>query len=220
MPKQLPQQPKPRRTQAERTRVSREKIIQAATALFGEQGYRGATMKDIARAANLTGPGLLHHFPSKSHVLMAVLAERDRVDKARFSIAENRLPSEPLATFERLMAHNATLPGLVQLFTTLIAESIQSDQPGHDYFLTRYTVLRSNVTDAVRRSQARGEIRMDIDADNLSVMIVAMMDGLQIQWLYAPEHIDLTSSFNAFAQMLMTGKGKRLAKRAANQLEA
>ena len=47
----------PRRTQAERTRASKEKIIQAATKLFAEQGYRGAALAEIARAAGLTEPG-------------------------------------------------------------------------------------------------------------------------------------------------------------------
>lgn len=198
---------RPRRTQAERTRVSREKIIQAATELFGQQGYRGAKMSDIAAAAQLTGPGLLHHFPSKTHLLMAVLAERDKADKARFSIVQSQLTAEPLTTFERLMAHNATVPGLVQLFTTLIAESIQPDQPGHDYFAARYDTLRMNVVEALRRSQSRGEIRTDIDAEELSIMIVAMMDGLQIQWLYEPGQIDLVRVFGAFARIVKASDG-------------
>ena len=201
----MPQQPKPRRTQAERTRASREKIMKAATELFGKQGYRAAKMSDIAAAAQLTGPGLLHHFPSKTHLLMAVLAERDRVDKTRFSIVQSQLAFEPLTTFEKLMAHNATVPGLVQLFTILIAESIQPDQPGHDYFAERYDALRKNVVDALRRSQSRGEIRTDVGVEELSVMIVAMMDGLQIQWLYAPREIDLAGVFGAFARIVKVG---------------
>lgn len=203
----MTQLPKPRRTQAERTRVSREKIIQAATELFGQQGYRGAKMSDIAAAAQLTGPGLLHHFPSKAHLLMAVLAERDRADKTRFSIVQSPLAAEPLTTFEKLMAHNATVPGLVRLFTTLIAEGIQPDQPGHDYFAARYDTLRTNIVDVLRRSQSRGEIRTDVDAEELSIMIVAMMDGLQIQWLYEPREIDLVRVFGAFARIVKASDG-------------
>lgn len=192
----------PRRTQAERTRLSREKIIEAATELFGKQGYRGAKMTDIAKVAQLTGPGLLHHFPSKTHLLMAVLAERDRTDKARFDILHSKEAGEPLTTFAQLMAHNATVPGLVQLFTTLVAESIQPDQPGHDHFAKRYKSLRADTVKVLRRSQARGEIRTDISAEDLSVMIIALMDGLQIQWLYERKRIDLTRTFIAFIGLL------------------
>lgn len=73
----------PRRTQIERTRASREKIIHSAMESFAQKGFRGAKMADIAQAANLTGPGLLHHFPSKTHLLMEVLKERDRIDSER-----------------------------------------------------------------------------------------------------------------------------------------
>lgn len=61
---------------------------------------------------------------------MAVLAERDRADKARFDILHSKDIEGPLTTFARLMAHNTTVPKLVQLFTVLAAESIQPDQPG------------------------------------------------------------------------------------------
>lgn len=72
---------KPRLTQAARTKFSKEKIIREAVHLFGQYGFRGATLAEIARAAGLTEPGLLHHFPSKEHLLMDVLEERDRVNQ-------------------------------------------------------------------------------------------------------------------------------------------
>jgi hypothetical protein len=46
----------PRRTQAERTRVSREKIIQSAIEAFAQKGFRGAKMAELPNH-NLTVPG-------------------------------------------------------------------------------------------------------------------------------------------------------------------
>ena len=74
----------PRRTQAERTQQRKEQVIREAIRFFGQNGYHGARLADIAKAAGVTEPGLLHHFPSKAHLLMEVLAERDRIDQERF----------------------------------------------------------------------------------------------------------------------------------------
>src|SRR5688500_7589193 len=106
----------PRRTQAERTRASRERIIQAATEFFARQGFRGAKLANIAKAANLTEPGLLHHFPSKTHLLMEVLKERDRIDSERMRSTLQRNGNHFLEAGIELVEHNQTVPGLVQLF--------------------------------------------------------------------------------------------------------
>lgn len=191
-----------RRTQAERTRASREKILQAATKLFAQQGFRGAKMADIAKAADLTEPGLLHHFPSKTALLMAVLAERDRVDHERFDPSRLEEKGEPLSSLRKLVEYNETVPGLVQLFTILVAESIEEQHPGHDFFKRRYQDLREQDIEAWRRAQSQGEIRSDIPAEDLIVMLFAMMDGLQIQWLLDPEKIDMARLFGQFVQLL------------------
>jgi len=191
-----------RRTQAERTRASREKIIEAATELFSQQGFRGAKMADIAKAANLTEPGLLHHFPSKTALLTAVLAERDRANDERFHIYLAGERQDLLASLLRLAEHNETVPGLVQLFTILAAESIQEQHPGHGFFLRRYEAVRAQGVAALRQAQARGEVRADLTAEDLIVMVFAMMDGLQIQWLYDPDKIDMARTFGQFVRLL------------------
>ena len=191
-----------RRTQAERTRASREKIIEAATELFSQQGFRGAKMADIAKAANLTEPGLLHHFPSKTVLLTAVLAERDRANDERFHIYLAGEKQDLLASLLKLAEHNETVPGLVQLFTILAAESIQEQHPGHDFFLRRYEAVRAQGVAGLRQAQARGEVRADLTAEDLIVMVFAMMDGLQIQWLYDPDKVDMARTFGQFVRLL------------------
>src|SRR5512135_3831933 len=86
----------PRRTQAERTRQRKEQVIREAIRFFGQNGYHGAKLADIAKAAGVTEPGLLHHFPSKAHLLMEVLAERDRINRERFERARADAMKAPL----------------------------------------------------------------------------------------------------------------------------
>ena len=192
---------KTKRTQTARTKFSKEKIIREAIRLFGQYGFRGATLAEIARAAGLTEPGLLHHFPSKEHLLMDVLGERDRVDQENLGVFRNK-GTNVLDGFQTLVEHNETVPGLVQLFTVLAAESINPEYPGHEFFIRRYQTLKLQTTESLAQAQARGEIRTDIQPEELTVMIFALMDGLQVQWLLEPELVSMSKVFGLFVQVL------------------
>ena len=192
----------PRRTQAERTRASREKIIQAAIEFFAQQGFHGAKMADIAKAANLTGPGLLHHFPSKTHLLMEVIKERDRIDSERMRATLQKNGNHFLEAGIELVEHNETVPGLVQLFTLLVAESISQEHPAHTFFAQRYQREREQMAQAVMQAQQAHQVRSDISAETLATLIFAMMDGLQVQWLLEPEKINMPAMFQVLMDML------------------
>ena len=192
----------PRRTQIERTRASREKIIQAATEFFAQQGFHGAKMAEIAKAAHLTGPGLLHHFPSKTHLLMEVLKERDRIDSERMRAILQKEGSHFLEAGIELVEHNETVPGLVQLFNLLVAESISPEHPAHEFFTQRYQREREEMAKVITQAQQAGEVRADLPAESLVVLIFALMDGLQVQWLLEPEKISMSNMFREFMEML------------------
>jgi AcrR family transcriptional regulator len=198
-------QPMPKRTQAERTRQRKAQLIREAIRLFGQYGFRGARLADIAKAAGVTEPGLLHHFPSKAHLLMEVLAERDRIDRDRFTPVQAEV-EDRLNTLQALVKYNQSVPGLVQLFTVLVSESIDAEHPGHTFFAQRYQSLREQNIAYLKEAQARGEIRVDLTAEDLAVMIFAMMDGLQIQWLFAPEEIEMAKIFEGFIRLLRVNK--------------
>ena len=192
----------PRRTQAERTRASREKIIQAAIEFFAQQGFHGAKMADIAKAANLTGPGLLHHFPSKTHLLMEVIKERDRIDSERMRATLQKNGNHFLEAGVELVEHNETVPGLVQLFTLLVAECISQEHPAHTFFTQRYQREREQMAQAIMQAQQADQVRSDISAETLATLIFAMMDGLQVQWLLEPEKINMPAMFRVLMDML------------------
>ncbi|MEM7378206.1 MAG: TetR family transcriptional regulator C-terminal domain-containing protein [Pseudomonadota bacterium] len=59
-----------------RTRIQRQKTAQihaAALSVFAAEGYRGATLDQIALAADMSKPNLLYYFPSKAAVYTALL---------------------------------------------------------------------------------------------------------------------------------------------------
>ena len=58
----------------------RVRILNEAVVLFGEHGYAGTSLADIANAADISKAGLLHHFSSKDELFAKVLERRDRED--------------------------------------------------------------------------------------------------------------------------------------------
>lgn len=64
-------------SQHRQTRIQRrnsEAILEAALEVFSQQGFRGATLDQIAEVAGLSKPNLLYYFPSKEAIHVAVLS--------------------------------------------------------------------------------------------------------------------------------------------------
>ena len=59
----------------ENSELRRAQILNEAIGLIGELGYYGFTIQELGRRCGLSKPGLLHYFPSKHDVLLAVLRE-------------------------------------------------------------------------------------------------------------------------------------------------
>jgi TetR/AcrR family transcriptional regulator len=61
-----------------RTRIQREKqdrILEAALEVFSVNGFRGATIDQIAEAAGMSKPNLLYYFPRKDDIYQRLIAE-------------------------------------------------------------------------------------------------------------------------------------------------
>jgi AcrR family transcriptional regulator len=186
-----------RLTHSARGEAARQRVLQAALHAIAANGYQGSSLAAIAAQANLTTAGLLHHFASKEQLLVAVLAERDRLDGVRFHLGGFR----GLAALDRLVQlvqHNTLVPGLIQAFTVLMGESVSEDHPAHAWFQDRYPHRRANLAAALRAGIDSGEIRPDIDCDALAAQIIAMMDGLQVQWILDPDQVDMAALFAGY----------------------
>ena len=64
---------KPRRTQAARSKATRDQIVQSALTVFALKGYAASSMDDICLAAGCSKGGLYHHFRTKLAVLSGVV---------------------------------------------------------------------------------------------------------------------------------------------------
>ncbi|NUU24434.1 MAG: TetR/AcrR family transcriptional regulator [Streptomycetaceae bacterium] len=177
----------------------RARILNIALQEFGENGYRGTSLARIAERAELTQAGLLHHFRSKQELLTAVLDLRDRMDAERLDLQSVPDGAEPaLRALVTLVEHNARQPGIVQLFTVLTGEAVTTDHPAHGWAQERYRLLITTVGTALKHGVESGELRPDVDPETCARQVMAMMDGLQLQWLLDPERVDMAAVFRTY----------------------
>ncbi|WP_315093125.1 TetR/AcrR family transcriptional regulator [uncultured Cellulomonas sp.] len=189
-------------------RATREEILDAAMQLFGEVGYHTASLREVASRVGISHPGLLHHFSSKAVLLAAVLARRDEVDEAAFQ-SDLDGGHDYFEALARIVERNAVRPGIVELFATLSAEATSPDHPAHEFFQDRYRTVVGLTTAEFERLRAEGRLRPGIDPRTAARLTVAVMDGMQIQWLLAadsPEdRPDMAEALRAQLAALLTG---------------
>ena len=184
---------------AHATGAKRDLVLDAAQDAFGMRGFRGTAIATIAAAAGLTQQGVLHYYASKTHLLLAVLERRQDIDVEKFWDFPGNYVDALVALVRDNVAHR---PGLIRQFVTLSAEGTDPDNPGHPWWLDRYATLRSLTAEGIRRDQAAGAVKPHLDPTTTAIQLMALMDGLQQQWLLHPDQIDMPHALEIFVDSL------------------
>lgn len=159
---------------------------------FATRGYNNASLAEISARVGLTQAGVLHYFPSKVELLTGVLDLRDA--SAEEGGAERPRGVAFLRHLVETIRRNSGREGIVRLYAVLSAESVTEGHPAQEYFRGRYEGLRAILTDALDEARALGEVRGDLDSGTVAASVIAVMDGLQVQWLLSPETVDMAAA--------------------------
>lgn len=147
---------------------SLDALLRAAKDVFAAVGV-DATVRDIAQAAGVGLGTLYRHFPQRSDLIAAVFRrEIDECADAATALTAGHGPFEALASWmQTYAAFFATKRGL--------AKVLHSGDPAFDalpgYFDQR---LRPALRTLLETAVASGEIRADVDADELLVAVASL----------------------------------------------
>jgi AcrR family transcriptional regulator len=163
-----------------KSRLRRAEIVEAAIRVFATRGYHGGSLREISREMDMSLTAVTHHFPTKAALLEAVLEETDRQGE----------------TFDRsggvaawvvgLADQNLDRPELLRVLAIVSAEASSPEHPAHDWFVRRYARMRELSSALIVADQEAGRIAPDRDPAFLADVIIALWDGLQLQWLIDP----------------------------------
>jgi TetR/AcrR family transcriptional repressor of nem operon len=157
---------------------TRQRIIEAAAQLFARKGFYGTSIADLAQATGLTKGALYHHFENKDAIFFAVI-ETVR-DAWREAVARDVLKAGDALTrlavlfdnHARCISENETL---CLVLGSLVAE-MDGVNPTFMAALEKiYADLTLFIERIVRKGQAAGQVRPDLDARLAALNIVGML---------------------------------------------
>ncbi|WP_228484675.1 TetR/AcrR family transcriptional regulator [Microbacterium cremeum] len=182
-------------------RVGRERralILEGASSLFAQEGYGDTSLRDIAERVGVSKSMLLHYYRSKEELLSAVLSERDRRIETRESYVRAERAADELRALPAGASDNAQgAPGLVEVYAVLSCEAVPADHPAHAYFERRFRGVVDHFAALFRAARQDGDLPSHRDPEFEAVWLVALWDGLQYQWLYDRDAVDVAAELTA-----------------------
>jgi TetR/AcrR family transcriptional regulator len=142
---------------------TRDRVLQVAQALFAERGYRGTSLRDIAKRIGIKAPSLLHHFPSKQQLYLAVLDKMfESLEDAANAIAwgresrQERMRQAVGDAIDFIASH----PDFVRIMWKEMADE---SGVGRQVLKRRLPPLFSTAVNFIFRGQRDGEFRAEVD---------------------------------------------------------
>ena len=107
--------------------VRRQELLDAVVKECAERGIGDRSLRDVAAAVGTSHRMLLHHFGSRNELLLAIVDEVERRQRALLP----ELPSEPAAAMAAMWAdlRRPELRPFVRLFFECYARGVQGEQP-------------------------------------------------------------------------------------------
>ena len=190
----------------------RARILNEAVVLFGEHGYAGTSLADIANAADISKAGLLHHFSSKDELFCKVLERRDREDALSILVESpagegdtveapvdtignldtldvagaSDLDGNPWALLERyieLLERNVAHRDLTAIYTATAVSVLDASHPAHRWMADHLNGAVERFESSFEAGKAAGLVDPQMPSRLVARSLVALIDGLQLQWL-------------------------------------
>ncbi|MBZ4023935.1 TetR family transcriptional regulator [Rhodobacter sp. TJ_12] len=177
-----------------RTRIQQrntEAILDAALEVFSAQGFRGATLDQIATEAGLSKPNLLYYFPSKEAIHIALLTSL--LDDWLAPLREMTDSGDPQAEIMRYMRRKLDMSQTMPRESRLFANEILQGAPRMGAMLgTDLKALVDEKAALIRRWAEAGQIA-PVDPHHLIFSIWALTQhyadfDVQVRAVLGPGH--------------------------------
>ena len=159
---------------------TRQEIIRKSAPIFNQRGYDGAALSDLMRATGLEKGGIYRHFESKQQLAGEAFdyAWKIALD-TRFEGTEE-IPNAVDRLKQIVRNFRDRRAGLVPGGCPLLNTAIDSDD-GNPQLRARARRALSSWLERLRsiaeEGRRRGEVRSDVDSEELATLIVSMLEG-------------------------------------------
>jgi TetR/AcrR family acrAB operon transcriptional repressor len=179
-----------RRTQAERSKESRRRLLDAAFDLLVERCSLQFTLSDVGERAGYSRglPGQV--FGSKDGLMIELVQHLNTVTREMplLDIRDDGFRAV-LATVAGMMAAPETQRKISLSLQILLGEAAQPGSPIHEPVAGLSRMASGYISKQLRLAVARGEVRPDINPRAQGILIISAIHGALRQWLVDPERI-------------------------------
>ena len=166
-----------------------KEIIKASLELIAEKGIQGLTIKNLSKKIGLVESAIYKHYESKTHILTTILD----------SITGQTTPNDPTKVESVINYLEQKLRNRFQTFTVtpaLVSVIFAEDLFQNEALLVEKTKVKvqnsiSETAAMINLGQQKGEIRNDIDSEQLAIMINGSVRMLVKQWRMSDYSFDL-----------------------------
>jgi AcrR family transcriptional regulator len=185
---------------------ARSRILDAALEVFAAKGYRAGSLDDIARLAGVTRSALIYHFKNKQGLLTSLLARRDAdtriMQKSDLDSGEDPT-AELMATIRLRSPAIRAAADEMKLAHLLEAEAADPAHPAREWAAARANRIRDHFAARLAHSFAMGAPD-GVDARSLAAVTLAVIHGLETQWLIDPDGVNVDRALETFEALVLT----------------
>ncbi|KIT16675.1 TetR/AcrR family transcriptional regulator [Jannaschia aquimarina] len=140
-----------------------DQVLEGARAVFLADGFEGASVDAIARAAGVSKATLYSYFPDKQHLFMEVAKSEcgAQIDQAGELLFMECAPRVALGRAARQIVGFVISEFGQSIFRMCVAESERFPELGREFFRTGPARFRAQMAEYLTRAVERGELKID-----------------------------------------------------------
>ncbi len=181
-----------------------KQIIQTSIHLIAQKGIQGLTIKNIAKAIGISEPAIYRHFDNKNDIILGIISVLKNT-------TGNGISEKPdgRGTFDLInkMIHGHTSRFIENPSLTAIvfSEEIFNNNSNLAKIICDMMKLNQDkLIGIIENGQEKGDIRNDLNANQLSLMIIGSYRFLVVKWHLTKFEFDLRKEVNDLLAALET----------------
>ena len=171
-------------------------IIQESIQLIADKGIQGLTIKNISKAIGISEPAIYRHFENKNDIILAIISTmKESTNKELSQIDDNNATIEKIK--KMIQGHTNRFINNPSLTAIIFSEEIFNNNSILAKPIRMMMRMNQNkMISMIENGQDVGDVRVDINAEQISLMIIGSFRFLVSKWHIMNFDFDLKKEVN------------------------
>ena len=171
-------------------------IIQESIQLIAEKGIQGLTIKNISKAIGISEPAIYRHFENKDDIILAIISTMKQNTEEELSHVDENNPTIDKIK-KMIQGHTDRFIKNPSLTAIIFSEEIFNNNSILAKPIRIMMKLNQNKLIAmIEKGPASGDVRVDIQAEQISLMVIGSFRFLVSKWHIMNFDFDLKNDVN------------------------